>query len=96
MNTKQRKFLKSQAHHLKPVIIIGKRDIDDAIIQMIDQSIRFHELIKIKFNHHKSLKENLINQINKKINSETVGMIGNIAIIYRQNEDTDQRNYCID
>ena len=96
INNKHRKFLKSKAHHLKPVIIIGKDDIDDSIIKTINDSIDTHELIKIKFNHHKDKKREIVEIVNQKINTQLIGVIGNIAIIYRQKKDINKRKYFID
>ena len=96
LTSKQRKYLKSQAHHLKPVLLIGKNTLDSSLIKSVDELLNHHELIKIKFNHHKSEKENFITEINNSINSETVGMIGNIAILYRQIEEVENRRYHID
>ena len=96
LTSKQRKYLRSQAHHLKPVVLIGKLALNDSVLKSINQSLERHELIKIKFNDHKSSKEMLIKDINKSLNSGTVGMIGNIAIIYKQNEEIDKRRYALD
>ena len=96
LTSKQRKFLKSKAHHLKPVVIIGKIELNESIIKTIDESLKAHELIKIKFNQHKDLKVQIINTINKRSNSESIGLIGNIAIIFRQNIDLDKQIYKID
>ena len=96
LTSKQRKFLKSKAHHLKPVVIIGKIQLNQSIIKVIDLSLTSHELIKIKFNHHKELKRELIEQINKETSSQSIGFIGNIAIIFRQNLEEDKRIYILD
>ena len=96
LTSKQRKFLKSKAHHLKPVVVIGKIELNESIIKTIDESLKAHELIKIKFNQHKNLKVQIMNTINKRINSEPIGMIGNVAIIFRQNIDLEKRIYKID
>ena len=96
LTSKQRKYLRSQAHHLKPVVLIGKLALNDSVLKSINQSLEHHELIKIKFNNHKSSKEILIKNINKSLNSQIVGMVGNIAIIYKQNEEINKRRYSLD
>ena len=96
LDTKKRKTLKSKAHHLKPVVIIGKTDVNDSIVKTVIESLDSHELIKIKFNHYKDRKGELIERINNKTNSELVSIIGNIAIIYKQNKDINKRKYFID
>ncbi len=41
--------LKAQAHHLKPIVLVGKNGITDSILKEIDAALEAHELIKIKF-----------------------------------------------
>ena len=96
LDTKKRKTLKSKAHHITPVVIIGKTNINDSILKTVIESLDSHELIKIKFNHYKDRKAELVERINNKTNSELVSIIGNIAIIYKQNKDINKRKYFID
>ena len=77
------------------MVIIGKMELNEAIIEAVDEKLDSHELIKIKFNQHKNLKTQIINTINKRTNSESIGMIGNIAIIFRQNIDLEKQIYKI-
>lgn len=46
--------LKAKAHHLKPIILIGKNGITESVIQEIDGALYAHELIKIKFKRQRS------------------------------------------
>ena len=91
MEFSQRKYLRSKAHHLKPVIIIGNTSLNKSIINTIDEALNSHELIKIKFNQYKDKKKEIINKINNSIESHSIGFIGNIAIIFRQNIYLDKR-----
>lgn len=43
-----KKQLKTMAHHLKPVVMIGQAGLTPAVHKEIDQSLDAHELIKIK------------------------------------------------
>ena len=87
----QRKYLRGLAHELKPVVMIGKSGLTDAVHAMIDQALTDHELIKIKFVDFKDEKEVLSLDIATKSKSENVGGIGNIVIFYRQQEDIKKR-----
>lgn len=96
LTNKNRKFLKSKAHHLKPIIIIGKDEVSHTVISSISNAVDSHELIKVKFNHHKERKKEIIDNINSKIDTQLIGIVGNIAIIFRQNKDINKRKYVID
>ena len=78
------------------MVIIGKMELNESVVKSVNENLESHELIKIKFNQHKDLKTQIINTINKRTNSESIGMIGNIAIIFRQNIDLEKQIYKID
>ncbi len=87
----QRKYLKGIAHHIKPVVFIGQKGFTDTVVQSVDESLKSHELIKVKFTDCKEQKEEIADMIEKKTESEMVGMIGHIAIFFRQHKDPKKR-----
>ena len=87
----QRKNLRSQAHHLKPLVIIGVKGVTDQLIGSVDLALKDHELIKVKFGEFKEEKKEISGQIAQATKSEVVGIIGNIAIFYRQNPEPEKR-----
>ena len=48
LTPKQRAYLKSLAHPLKPILQIGKEGATDAVIGTIDGAFRTRELLKVK------------------------------------------------
>lgn len=48
LTPKQRAHLRSLAHHLKPVLHVGKEGITDAAIRAVEEAFRTRELLKIK------------------------------------------------
>lgn len=90
LNSSQRKYLRSLAHHIKPSVYIGKNNITKGTILSIDENLDAHELIKIKSHDNKLTSDNISN-IQKKINFSIVGQIGKTIIIYRQNLDKELR-----
>jgi RNA-binding protein len=87
----QRKYLRSQAHHLKPLVIIGRNGINEQVTGSVDLTLKDHELIKIKFSDFKEGKKEISAEIAKATKSEVVGIIGNIAIFYRQHPEPEKR-----
>ena len=87
----QRKYLRAQAHHLKPLVLIGTKGVTDQLIGSVDLALKGHELIKIKFGEFKEDKKEISAEIAKATKSEVVGLIGNIAILYRQQTDPEKR-----
>jgi RNA-binding protein len=91
MKGSEKKYLRAQAHHLKPLVIIGAKGVTDGLIASIDLALQDHELIKVKFGEFKDAKKEISAQIMQATKSELVGLIGNIAIIYRQHPEPEKR-----
>jgi RNA-binding protein len=82
------KSLKAQAHHLKPIILIGHKGVTDSLLQEANIALTTHELIKIKSpSLPKVEKVALFQQICEALSAILVQHIGNIATIYRKNND---------
>ena len=91
LSSSQRSYLRSQAHHLEPVVLIGKNGITDGTIESIDRVLEVQELIKIKFREFKDEKSSMSEKITELTNSQIIGVIGHTVIIFRQNPDSDKR-----
>ncbi|MBW2492199.1 MAG: ribosome assembly RNA-binding protein YhbY [Deltaproteobacteria bacterium] len=89
----QKKYLKGLVHGMKPVVFVGQKGLSPTLTKAVDESLEKHELIKVKFIDfkEKSQKEEIADAIEIETSSELVGMIGHIAIFYRQQKDTERR-----
>ena len=85
---KQRRWLKRQVHHLKPVVLLGHAGLTKGVITEIDAALAHHELIKVKVNAgDRDLRDALIEEIAASTASDLVDRIGNMAAFYRANPD---------
>jgi RNA-binding protein len=91
LSSSQRKFLRAEAHHLDPVILIGKGGVTDALIGAANAALVSHELVKVRFNDFKDQKQELVRDIEARTGAELCGLIGHVAIFYRQQPDPDKR-----
>lgn len=91
LNTTQRQYLRKLAHDLKPVVLIGKNGVTDTVITTIHEAIEVRELIKVKFLDFQDQKQTLAQELADRSNSQLVAIIGNIAILYRQQPDREKR-----
>jgi len=89
----QKKYLRELAHELKPVVFIGQKGITQTMIQSVDEALNTHELIKLKFNDfkEKEQKTEILGIIETKTKSQTAGVIGHIAILFRQHHDPEKQ-----
>ena len=91
INSSTRSFLRKLAHDLKPVVMVGKNGINTGVEEAVDQALVSHELIKIKYIDFKSSKKELTRLLAESVEAEVVSVIGNIAILFRQNRDPEKR-----
>ena len=91
LNSSQRKELRSLAHHLDPIVLIGAKGVTATVITSVDQALEAHELIKIKFNDFKDAKKELTEEIAESTSCEIAGIIGHVATLYRQHRDPKKR-----
>jgi RNA-binding protein len=84
LTPKQKKHLKSLAHHLKPVVMLGQHGLTEAVVKECDQALETHELIKVKItgDDREERSETAIS-LAQQTNSELVHTIGHQAILYR-------------
>ncbi|MCI5606056.1 MAG: ribosome assembly RNA-binding protein YhbY [Treponema sp.] len=93
LTSKQRKILEKAAHDLQPVVIVGGAGVTEGVIKMVDDSLASHELLKVKFNEYKDEKVELTREICEQTNSTLVRVIGNVAILYREAEKKEDRQF---
>jgi len=86
-----RKHLRGLAHHLKPVVQVGKQGLIENLITTVSQALDAHELIKVKFVDFKQQKGELSLEIATRTKSKLAGLVGNIAILYRPHSDEEKR-----
>ena len=93
LTSKQRKYLEKEAHDLQPVVIVGGAGVTEGVIQMVDNSLASHELIKVKFNEYKDEIKELTAELCEKCDATLVRIIGFTVILFREAEQTEDRKF---
>lgn len=87
----QRKWLRGQAHSLRPIVQIGQKGLSEATLREVDLALDSHELIKVQAVAPREEKQEIGRQIEKELRAQMIGLIGHILILYRRHPDPDQR-----
>lgn len=87
----RRKYLRRMAHDLKPVVYIGKQGLSEQVRAALEHELDAHELIKVKFQDFKDQKREITQSLVEASNSALIGLIGNVAVVYRQHPDPEKR-----
>ena len=80
----QKKFLRGQAHGLKPVVFVGQKGLTANLVDSIHQALDTHELIKVKFVDlkEKQHKIRMAEAVVVEADCQLIGMIGHMAIFF--------------
>jgi len=85
---KQKRWLRQQSHHLKPIVTVGQHGITEALLAELDQSLSHHELMKVKITGgDRDQRDAAIERITQCTGADLIGRIGHVASFYRANPD---------
>jgi RNA-binding protein len=84
----QKKFLRGLGHELKPTLIVADAGLSDAVMLEFDATITHHELIKVRIRAaDRASRDAIISDLCNKGSAQLITRIGNVALVYRKNED---------
>ena len=85
ITSKRRSELRSQGHHLKPIVHIGAAGVTPAIVTSVEEALSSRELIKIRLLESAPAdRRATADQIQASVeHSEVVQMIGRVIVLYR-------------
>ena len=87
----QRRHLRSLAHPLRPVVMVGKDGLSEAVVAKTEAELLAHELIKVRFLGWKDTKRALLAELAERTRAELVGVVGHVGILFRQNREPQRR-----
>lgn len=86
---KQRSHLRSLAHHLKPLLHVGKEGVTEASARSVEEALNGRELLKVKVldtapDDPRSSADDLAGRI---AGAHVVQVIGRTIVLYRQDPE---------
>ena len=89
LTSKQRAFLRSKAHALKPVVHIGAAGVTDATTASLEAALNTRELLKVRIQEGApgSTREMAHELVAGVDGAEVVQTIGRVAVVYRPHPD---------
>ena len=83
----QKRQLRAQGHHLKPIVQIGQAGLSDGVIEATKVALEQHELIKVSINGESPTeRKSGAQELAKATGAHVVQVIGRVIVLYRQNE----------
>ena len=87
----QKRHLRSLAHPLKPVVLMGAKGLTEAVLSEVDLALEHHELIKVKVaGEDREARDAMIGTLADRTGAALVQRIGHTAVLYRPSKDRRQ------
>lgn len=88
---KQKRFLRAEAHHLKPIFQVGKTGVNDNMIEQIKDVLEKRELIKVSILQNcMEDKDVVADKLSQGTDAYIVQIIGNNIVLYKESIENKQ------
>ena len=85
---KQKRFLRSKAHHLDPIFQVGKGGVNENMIKQIADALEARELFKVSILQNcEEDKTEVAEKLSEGTGSEIVQIIGNTIVLYKESTE---------
>jgi RNA-binding protein len=82
---KQKRHLRGLGHNLKPVIVVGKGELSEALLRETDEALESHELIKVKILESCMLDRNEVSRgLAEACSADVAQILGRTILLFRR------------
>jgi len=87
----RRSELRSLAHALNPVVIVGDKGLADSVVAEVERALKAHELIKVKAAAgDREQREAWLAELCTRLEAHPVQLIGKILVLWRPNPEEEK------
>jgi RNA-binding protein len=88
LNSRQIRHLRGLGHHLLPAVMVGREGVTDQVLAALEDSIKAHELIKVKIQQNcPQDRTEVAELLAKGAVAVVVQILGKTILLYRPNKD---------
>jgi RNA-binding protein len=88
---KQKRFLRSKAHHLNPIFQVGKGGVNENMIKQVSEALEARELMKISILQNCDEDKNTVaEQLVEGTKADLVQLIGHTIVLYKESKENKQ------
>ncbi|UUZ85453.1 ribosome assembly RNA-binding protein YhbY [Paenibacillus sp. P26] len=85
---KQKRYLRSMAHHLNPIFQVGKGGVNEHLIRHIEEALEVRELIKISvLQNCLEDRDEVAAELAEGAGAELVQVIGKTIVLYKESRE---------
>ncbi len=88
---KQKSYLRSEAHQLKPIFQVGKLGVNENLVEQVADVLEKRELIKVSILQNCEMdKHEVAEAFENEAAAEVVQIIGNTIVLYKESVENKQ------
>jgi RNA-binding protein len=88
---KQKRYLRSKAHHMDPIFQVGKGGVNDNMVKQISDALEAREIFKISvLQNCEEDKTVVAEELAERTGAELVQIIGNTIVLYKESVENKQ------
>lgn len=95
LSSAERSALRSDAHALKPIVLIGADGLTPAVVKEVNNGLKSHGLIKVRvFGDDREARVAIYNQLCEELGAAPIQHIGKLLVLFRpkvEKETEDKR-----
>jgi RNA-binding protein len=85
---KQKRYLRGLGHDLKPVILVGKGEVNEPLLQETASALESHELIKVKILESCLMDRHEVSEaLAAACGAEVAQVLGRTLLLYRKGKE---------
>lgn len=85
---KQKRFLRSKAHHLNPIFQVGKGGVNENMVTQITDALEARELLKVSvLQNCDEDRYDVADQLVQGTEAELVQVIGHTIVLYKESQE---------
>ncbi|WHY33164.1 ribosome assembly RNA-binding protein YhbY [Cytobacillus firmus] len=90
---KQKRLLRSKAHHLNPIFQVGKGGVNENMIKQVGEALEARELLKVSvLQNCEEDRDTVAQHLSEGTKADVVQIIGNIIVLYKESKENKQIN----
>ncbi|MGC5328513.1 ribosome assembly RNA-binding protein YhbY [Brevibacillus sp. SYSU BS000544] len=85
---KQKRYLRSMAHHLTPIFQVGKGGVNENMVKQIKEALEVRELLKVSIlSNNDDDKHDVAHALAEGADAELVQLIGHTVVLYKESTE---------
>lgn len=93
---KQKRYLRSEAHHLKPIFQIGKDELSEVWLDEVLKALDKRELLKVNILQNSLVEVEEVKEfIENNSDAQVIQTIGNVLVLFKKSDKAENQKISV-